>query len=97
MFHSFNIPLLTLNSVSPPQPHDKWDLTLDIFFSACSRGNSEAEGALLHYPHYNLGRELSHIYQIPCLRQGAHCLNKSNTATQGCGGGRPGEARWWKI
>lgn len=66
-------------------------------FSACSHGISEAEGALLHYPHYNLGRELSRIYQIPCLRQGAHCLNKSNTATQGCGGGRPGEARWWKI
>ncbi|CAB1415582.1 unnamed protein product [Pleuronectes platessa] len=32
-----------------------------------------------------------------CLRRGAHCLNKSNAATQGRGGGQPGEARWWKI
>lgn len=71
-----------MNLVFLPQLYDKCELMLDIF-PACSRGISEAEGALLHYPHYNLGWELSHIHQIPCLRQGAHCLNKSNTATQG--------------
>lgn len=57
---------------------------------------SEARGSPLHYSYYNLGWESSHIYQIPCLRRGAHCLYKSNAATLGRGGGRPGGARWWE-
>lgn len=48
---------------------------------------SEARSSRLHYSYYNLGWESSHIYQIPCLRRGAHCLYKSNTGTLGRGGG----------
>lgn len=44
----------------------------------------------MHYLCNNLGQDLSHIYQIPCLRQEAHCLNKSNTATWGSAGGQTG-------
>lgn len=39
-------------------------------FLAYFHGRILAEGALLNYPHYNLGWELSHIYQISCPRQG---------------------------
>lgn len=39
-------------------------------FPTYFHGRNLAEGALLNYPHYNLGWELSHIYQISCPRQG---------------------------
>lgn len=74
-----------------------WIFFFLLFYRLGHTLTSEAaEGSRLHYYYYNLGWESSHIYQTPCLRRGAHCLYKSNAATAGHGGGRPGGARWWE-
>lgn len=84
---------LSLPTASP-WPFHLWNSrclsVLDIFFIYFGPGHmltSEARSSRLHYSYYNLGWESSHIYQIPCLRRGAHCLYKSNTGTLGRGGG----------